>query len=59
MKPAQNYPDPGLIAEGDVVFRDLNKNGCLDPYEDHRRPISERIEDLLTRMMFHCFIRPA
>ena len=31
-------------------FRDLNKNGRLDPYEDPRRPISERVEDLLSQM---------
>jgi beta-glucosidase len=33
-----------------VVYRDLNKNGRLDPYEDSRRPIDERIEDLLAQM---------
>jgi len=32
------------------VFRDLNKNGRLDPYEDPRRPIEERIDDLLSQM---------
>jgi beta-glucosidase len=31
-------------------FRDLNKNGCLDPYEDPRRSIEERVEDLLGQM---------
>jgi beta-glucosidase len=31
-------------------FRDLNKNGRLDPYEDPRRPIAERVEDLLSQM---------
>jgi beta-glucosidase len=47
-----------------LVFRDLNKNGRLDPYEDPRRPIGERIEDLLARMtleekagmMFHTWM---
>ena len=34
----------------DVNFRDLNKNGRLDPYEDPRRPIAERVEDLLAQM---------
>ena len=46
-----------------VHFRDLNKNGRLDPYEDPRRPIHERIDDLLAQMtlaekagmMFHTF----
>ncbi|MFN8444428.1 MAG: glycoside hydrolase family 3 N-terminal domain-containing protein [Caldilineaceae bacterium] len=31
-------------------FRDLNKNGRLDPYEDPTRPIDERVEDLLAQM---------
>ena len=31
-------------------FRDLNGNGRLDPYEDVRRPIEERVEDLLGQM---------
>lgn len=33
-----------------ITFRDLNKNGTLDPYEDPRRPIEERIENLLQQM---------
>jgi len=33
-----------------VAFRDLNKNGRLDPYEDPRRPLEERVEDLLAQM---------
>src|SRR5689334_21990640 len=36
-------------AEG-FVFRDRNKNGRLDPYEDPRRPIEERVEDFLAQM---------
>jgi len=30
--------------------RDLNGNGRLDPYEDPRRPVEERVDDLLGRM---------
>ena len=33
-----------------VVFRDLNGNGIMDPYEDPRRPVQERVEDLLGRL---------
>ena len=33
--------------EDGLSYRDLNKNGRLDPYEDPRRPIEERVEDLL------------
>ena len=32
------------------AFRDLNGNGELDPYEDPRLPIEERVADLLARM---------
>lgn len=31
-------------------FRDLNKNGVLDPYEDPRVPIEDRVADLLAQM---------
>ncbi|SDH31152.1 glycoside hydrolase family 3 protein [Agrococcus jejuensis] len=45
-------------------FRDLNGNGVLDPYEDARLSIDERVEDLLARLsldekvglMFHTVI---
>jgi len=30
--------------------RDLNKNGKVDPYENWRLPVEERVEDLLSRM---------
>src|SRR5687768_2880979 len=40
---------PRLTASG-ITFRDLNKNGKLDPYEDSRRPLDERVEDLLLQM---------
>jgi beta-glucosidase len=39
-----------ILTEGDLTFRDLNKNGRVDPYEDPRRPIEERVEDLLAQM---------
>ncbi|MCB8960786.1 MAG: glycoside hydrolase family 3 C-terminal domain-containing protein [Ardenticatenales bacterium] len=39
-----------LITSGDVTFRDLNKNGRLDIYEDPNRPVAERVEDLLSQM---------
>ncbi|MFJ3218249.1 glycoside hydrolase family 3 protein [Kitasatospora sp. NPDC086801] len=31
-------------------FRDLNHNGTMEPYEDPRLPVEERVEDLLGRM---------
>jgi len=38
------------LTQAGITFRDLNKNGKLDPYEDPRRPIEERVEDLLKQM---------
>ena len=39
-----------LRTEHGITYRDLNKNGRMDPYEDPRRPIDERVEDLLAQM---------
>ena len=61
-----NQPGPAasvLTIQG-FTFRDLNKNGQLDPYEDTRLPMEERVADLLSRMtieekagmMFHTMI---
>lgn len=46
------------------AWRDLNGNGVMDPYEDPRLPVEERVEDLLRRLsleekvglMFHTVI---
>jgi beta-glucosidase len=60
---AQLGPEaPALNVDG-FAFRDLNKNGTLDVYEDFRQPIDSRIEDILKQMtveekagmMFHTF----
>ena len=40
---------PTLTVDG-KSFRDLNKNGILDPYEDHRVALEDRIEDLVSQM---------
>lgn len=40
---------PRLIV-GELQFRDLDKNGKLDPYEDRRQPVDVRVEDVLSRM---------
>ena len=39
-----------IKTEDGITFRDLNKNGKLDIYEDSREPIEARIEDLLNQM---------
>lgn len=63
-QPYETRSEVALLTEGGLAFRDLNKNGRLDPYEDPRRPIEERVEDLLSQMtleekaglMFHTII---
>jgi len=58
-------PADTLYADG-MAFRDLNKNGILDPYEDRRLSVEIRVEDLINQMtleekaglMYHTFIFP-
>ncbi|MDR2747570.1 MAG: glycoside hydrolase family 3 protein [Treponema sp.] len=38
-----------LVVDG-LVFKDLNRNGILDPYEDWRLPWEDRIGDLASRL---------
>ncbi|HBY85924.1 MAG TPA: beta-glucosidase [Colwellia sp.] len=40
---------PTLTANG-YTYRDLNKNGELDVYEDSRQPIDRRVSDLIDQM---------
>src|SRR5689334_25350429 len=55
-----------LRTEDGVAFRDLNHNGRMEPYEDPRLPLDQRVEDLLSRMtleekcglMFHTMLAP-
>ena len=39
-----------LVHLGSLVFKDLNRNGKLDPYEDWRLSPAQRAKDLLGRM---------
>lgn len=39
-----------VLEQSGHAFRDLNKNGVLDPYEDSRLSFEERTEDLLSQM---------
>ena len=49
--PATVMAESGLIrTDGNVTYRDLNKNGRLDLYEDPRQPIEDRVQDLLKKM---------
>jgi beta-glucosidase len=45
----QGYEVKTLTIDG-FEFRDLNKNGKLDVYEDKRHTIEERVNDLLSQM---------
>lgn len=39
-----------LLESGGLSFKDLNRNGVLDAYEDWRLPVEKRVADLLSRM---------
>jgi beta-glucosidase len=39
-----------IITVAGLKFRDLNKNGTLDPYEDWRLPTDRRVADLVAKM---------
>ncbi|WBL24968.1 glycoside hydrolase family 3 protein [Zunongwangia sp. HGR-M22] len=39
-----------IIKDGKESFKDLNKNGKLDAYEDWRLPVEERAKDLASKM---------
>ncbi|MEV6999016.1 glycoside hydrolase family 3 N-terminal domain-containing protein [Streptomyces sp. NPDC093982] len=39
-----------LTAPCGTVFRDLNGNGTMEPYENPRLPVDDRVRDLLGRM---------
>lgn len=52
-----NIPQPKLEARAAKImaiqgqqFKDLNKNGRLDAYEDWRLPVEKRVKDLLSQM---------
>jgi len=40
----------GVKTADGYVYRDLNKNGKLDVYEDGRQPVEARVDDLLKQM---------
>jgi beta-glucosidase len=53
--PKFTQPDLGnrtaaLLEIEEFKFKDLNKNGTLDPYEDWRLPVDQRINDLIAQM---------
>lgn len=40
----------GVLTEQGRQFKDLNANGQVDTYEDWRKPVEERVADLVERM---------
>ncbi|MEO8623545.1 MAG: glycoside hydrolase family 3 N-terminal domain-containing protein, partial [bacterium] len=48
-QPVRARVKPTLTIEG-RVFKDLNANGRLDPYEDWRLPVAARVRDLSSQM---------
>lgn len=49
-QPALTSREVPILEVDGYQFRDLNKNGQLDPYEDWRLPVEERVADLLSRL---------
>ena len=49
-QPIVNARVAPLLQKDGLLFKDLNKNGKLDPYEDWRRATEERVQDLLAQM---------
>ena len=53
-KASKNYAKLGeqaqILEVDGLQLRDLNKNGKLDVYEDIRKPIDERVNDLVSQM---------
>ena len=39
-----------VLSKDGLKFRDLNKNGTLDRYEDWRLPLDQRVADLVSKM---------
>jgi len=50
LQPALGYRSVNVIEKHGLKFKDLNKNGKLDKYEDWRLSADERSKDLLSKM---------
>lgn len=46
----KNDPTYPIVTVNGFTFEDLNSNGKLDKYEDYRLSITERVQDLLSKM---------
>jgi beta-glucosidase len=50
LPPVVNAKSSLVRTQGDAAYRDLNKNGKMDVYEDPKQPIEKRVQDLLKQM---------
>ena len=48
--PVLGYTSAPILQDDGFAFKDLNRNGVLDPYEDWRLPAEDRAKDLATRL---------
>ncbi|GAB3752356.1 glycoside hydrolase family 3 protein [Spirosoma pomorum] len=49
-QPVLGYRSAKILTQNGLTFKDLNKNGKLDPYEDWRLPVEKRVQNLLAQM---------
>ena len=40
--PTLGYTSAAILEDGGYAFKDLNRNGVIDPYEDWRLPAEDR-----------------
>ena len=48
--PTLGYTSAAILYDDGFAFKDLNRNGVIDPYEDWRLPADERARDLAARL---------
>ena len=50
LRPSVEARSVDLLYDDGLPFKDLNNNGEIDTYEDWRKPVEERVADLVSRM---------
>ena len=50
VQPTLGYRSVKTLTQSGLSFKDLNKNGKLDKYEDWRLPLETRVQDLISQM---------
>ena len=48
--PTLGYTSSAILEDNGYAFKDLNRNGVIDPYEDWRLPADVRAKDLAARL---------